>query len=155
MLDSSAKGSSLWIPSWSSSLSGASYQLNSSRRPKLVPTAINCKISFKVTVIVKSLSVTRMKQLISNVSTRKSQKAQTWTRTGCLMSYLIHCCTSSTILLRWVVLFTCRLAGMLSSITIILCRVLLDGYRMRLRHHLMSAINLPIKHKRYKLIRHG
>jgi hypothetical protein len=59
----------------------------------------------------------------------------------------------STILLRWVVLFTCKLAGMLSSITIILCRVLLDGYRTRLRHQLMAAINLPIKHKRYKLIR--
>lgn len=86
MLDSLAKGSSLWIPSWSSSLSGASSQLNSSRRPKLVPTATNCKISSKVMVIVKSWSVTRTKQLILNVSTRRSQKAQTWTHTGCLMS---------------------------------------------------------------------
>jgi len=153
MLDSLAKGSSLWIPSLSSSLSGAFSQLNSSRRSKLVLTATNCKISSKVMVIVKSWSVTRTKQLILNVLIRKSQKAQTWTHTGCLMSYPNHCCTKSTILLRWVVLFTCKLAGMLSLITITSYRVHLDGYRTRLRHQLMAAINLPIKHKHNKLIR--
>jgi hypothetical protein len=59
----------------------------------------------------------------------------------------------STKLLRWVELFTYKLEGMLSSITIILRRVLVDDSRIWLSQQLMTANNLPIKLRLNKLIR--